>query len=185
MNTPPATATDPSIIGQIARSAEAFKLPCELVLAICTTESGLNPWAFRHEPAYRYLWDVKASRPAVVAPAIAAQRSPVPGFRSIAGESALTEWIGQQSSWGLMQVMGALARELGFRGHFPQLCFPTDGLTYGCRHLVDLKKAHFDTHGWAGVVSAYNCGQPTGDDEYVSRVASVSPAASRLLGKSA
>lgn len=180
MNTTTAT-TDPTLIGQIARSADAFDLPRELVLAVCQVESNFNPWACRHEPGYRYLWDVTSNRPCQVRPDIAAQRQPLAGFKGPAGVSALTEWITQQTSWGLMQVMGAVAREFGFRGHLPQLCFPTDGLTYGCRHLVNLKRAHYAAHGWAGVVSAYNSGRPTGDDEYVARVSAVSPGAAALI----
>ena len=36
-----------------------------------------------------------------------------------------------------MEVMGAVAREYGFRGRFlSQLCDPPVGLEYGCRHLA-------------------------------------------------
>ena len=47
------------------------------------------------------------------------------------------EWWAQQASWGLMQVMGAVAREHGFREPFlPQLTDINTGLHYGCKHLA-------------------------------------------------
>jgi len=49
--------------------------------------------------------------------------------------SILTELLGQQTSWGLMQIMGATARERGFRGWLTELCDPATNLEWGCRHL--------------------------------------------------
>jgi soluble lytic murein transglycosylase-like protein len=60
-----------------------------------------------------------------------------------------------------MQVMGATARELGFKGRFfTELCDPMEGLNYGCRYLVRLQREHFDRLGWPGVAAAYNAGTP-------------------------
>lgn len=162
---------------QIQRTAVSFLLPPEIVLAICKVESGLNPHAYRHEPAYPWLWDCAKNAPLPVSAAVAGRRSPPPEFRAPAGISALSEWVGQQSSWGLMQVMGAVAREYGFRGHFPQLCFPTDGLALGCRHLAQFQKRFGSGYGWAGAVSAYNCGQPKLDNPYIAKVAKAGAAA--------
>ena len=166
------SAAEVTLEDQIRRTAVSYMLPSELVLAICRVESGLNRWAYRHEPAYPYLWDCAKNAPFPTTTATAGRRSPPPGFSAPAGISVLSEWIGQQSSWGLMQVMGAVAREAGFRGHFPQLCFPTDGLACGCQLLAKLNKRFFREHGWPGVVSAYNAGQPRLDNPYISKVAS-------------
>jgi len=38
-------------------------------------------------------------------------------------------------SWGLMQIMGQVARELGFTGHLSWLCEPQVGLVWGCKKL--------------------------------------------------
>jgi soluble lytic murein transglycosylase-like protein len=46
------------------------------------------------------------------------------------------EWWAQQASFGLAQVMGAVARERGFRGlYLPELCDPETGMLYGIKHL--------------------------------------------------
>jgi soluble lytic murein transglycosylase-like protein len=37
------------------------------------------------------------------------------------------------TSWGLMQVMGQSARELGYREFIPELCDPASGLYWGCK----------------------------------------------------
>ena len=78
------------------RAAEAHALWPELVCAIVEQESAWNPWALRYEPAFyeRY-----------IAPQIA--RGAIPD---------VTESRARAFSWGLMQVMGQVAREHGFVG---------------------------------------------------------------------
>jgi len=51
------------------------------------------------------------------------------------GYTAGTERILQRTSWGLMQIMGAVARERGFRGWLTELCDPQANLEWGCKHL--------------------------------------------------
>ena len=53
-----------------------------------------------------------------------------------------TEFNAQCTSRGLMQVMGAVARERGFVGQFlTELCDPETGIEYGVRQLtIFLKK---------------------------------------------
>ena len=41
----------------------------------------------------------------------------------------------QRISYGLCQVMGAVAREHGLEGYLTRLCDPRVGLHYGARHL--------------------------------------------------
>lgn len=138
--------------------APKYELPPDLVAAIVSVESAGDRFAIRVEPGYRYLWDVKNGRPFRVSSTLARQRVAPKNFPATPGMSRDTEWIGQQTSWGLMQVMGAVARELGFKGHFAGLCNPLEGLHFGCKHLANLRDRHFAEHGWAGVVDAYNDG---------------------------
>lgn len=114
--------------------AEAIEagVPWELVQAICQVESSLNPWAFKPEPKYRW-------------------------FVGRVDAMSETEKWGQQISWGLMQVMGAVAREHGFTGWFPKLCEPSVGLHYGIRHLL---RFHDRYRNWPDAISSYNQGSP-------------------------
>jgi len=75
----------------------------------------------------------------------------------------ITEALGRATSWGLLQVMGATARQYGFRGWFPELCEAESGLEYGCCYLADLRR-QFGQEGWPVVVRAYN-GGPGGRHE--------------------
>lgn len=133
-----------------------------LVMALVQVESGGNPFAFRYEARYRWLINVKTRKPfrELMADEIVSAVPP-PDFPALAG-SAGQEWIAQRSSFGLMQVMGAVARELGFRGPFlTQLCDPETNLDLGCTLLADrLRWAKGDT---ARALGAYNAG-PGGAD---------------------
>ena len=116
----------------IKSAASRRSLPWELVYAICQVESSLNPSAIRHEPHYRWLvGDNETMSP--------------------------TERHEQMTSWGLMQVMGAVARELGHTGPLSDLLDPPTGLFYGCLHLRRFR-AKYDI--WPDVIAAYNAGSP-------------------------
>jgi soluble lytic murein transglycosylase-like protein len=101
----------------IARTAAVIHgLAPELVCAICEQESGWNPWAVRYEPAFyeRYI-------------------SPLADSRAVTP----TEASARAFSWGLMQVMGQVAREQGFAGSMlAELCEPKVGLEIGCSVLA-------------------------------------------------
>jgi len=118
---------------QLIKSAAAKRaLPWELVYAICQVESSLNPTATRYEPHFRWLvGDNDAMSP--------------------------KERHDQMTSWGLMQVMGAVARELGHIGPLDDLLHPPTGLFYGCLHLRRFR-AKYDL--WPDVIAAYNAGSP-------------------------
>ena len=116
----------------IKAAASRRSLPWELVYSICQVESSLNPSAIRHEPRYRWLvGDNETMSP--------------------------TERQDQMTSWGLMQVMGAVARELGHTGPLSDLLDPPTGLFYGCLHLRRFR-AKYDI--WPDVIAAYNAGSP-------------------------
>lgn len=116
----------------IAAVAPQYGLPVALIKAFCEVESAWNPWAMRYEPTYRWLVGDKLTM-------------------------TQTERVGQMISWGLMQLMGGVARELGFDGAFPQLCDPGVGLDYGCRHLQHFYQRHGN---WPDAIASYNAGSP-------------------------
>lgn len=96
------------------RVAETHTLWPELVCAIVEQESSWNPWALRYEPSFYEKY---------IAPQIA---------RGSMVDS--TESRARAFSWGLMQVMGQVAREHGFTGvSLASLCDPAAGLEIGCR----------------------------------------------------
>lgn len=144
---------------QVEQAALAAGLDVVLVGAIVEVESDGNPWAFRPEHRYRYLWDVRKHAPfRAVTPDELSSKVPPADFHSLTATGAGHEWWGQQMSWGPMQVMGAVAREQGFAGLFlSELSDPTVGIPIGCRLLRQLLR-------WAdGNVSkaagAYNAGR--------------------------
>ncbi|HEX2712817.1 MAG TPA: lytic transglycosylase domain-containing protein, partial [Candidatus Acidoferrales bacterium] len=96
--------------------AAEHQLYPELVCAVCEQESNWNSWALRYEPRFLSKY---------VAPLYTA------------GKISATEAYSRSMSWGLMQVMGQVAREHGFEGIFlPELCDPSVGLEIGCRVLA-------------------------------------------------
>lgn len=121
----------------VAAIAEPHGLDTDLVLAVVAQESSGRPGAWNPEPHYRWFWDISANSPfrVVTDSEVASQRPP----DDFDGDDA--EWWGQQSSWGLLQVMGAVARERGFAAvDLPDLCVPWIGIRYGIAQLVHLRK---------------------------------------------
>lgn len=142
---------------EIELAAQADMLDPDLVEAICLVESSGEQFAWNPEPRYRYLWDVKRNkpfRPLSINETLG--KFPPQDFKAIAGDSD-QEWWGQQASWGLMQIMGAVARERGFRDPFlPALCDVETNLFWGCAHLGHvLEWANGDIHKAA---AAWNAG---------------------------
>ena len=139
---------------EIERAAAEFGVDPDLVRAIVMTESAGDPWAIRFEPAFydRY----------------------IVGNKDYAKASA-TERMAAATSWGLMQVMGAVARERGFRGRYlSELCEPIVGLRYGVKHFYHFLAKYRDQNK---AVAAYNAGsaryKPGGgfvNQDYVDKV---------------
>jgi soluble lytic murein transglycosylase-like protein len=157
----------------IERAAAAARLDADLVEALVIVESSGNPYAWNPEPRYRYLWDVARGAPfRKVTLEEAAAKWPPPDFPMLAGDRD-QEWWGQQASWGLLQVMGAVARERGFHGpYLPELVDIDLNLRIGCRHLAALL-AWAKGDRWKAC-AAYNAGFTGWDDArgqaYVSKV---------------
>lgn len=130
---PAITKDSPAFIEAIARHG----VDAQLVAAIITVESSWSPWAVRHEPLYSYLSEVEQN----------AKRS---------GWSPATERQLQKMSWGLMQVMGATARDLAYQDPLTQLIVPSANLEVGIRYLkTKLARYKGDTEA---AIAAYNAG---------------------------
>lgn len=111
-----------------------------IICGICERESSWNPWSTRFEPAFKskYIDPLHLPEP----------------------ESTL-----RATSFGLMQILGQTARELGYKGDLQELCDPEVNLMWGCR-AFESKLVHAE-----GVVEAalqlYNGG---GNPNYASEV---------------
>lgn len=113
-----------------------------LVKAIIEQESSWESWAWNPEPRYRFLMNVRLWIPfRSLTPEERASEIPPPDFPVLMGDRD-QEWWGQQASWGLMQIIGGVARECGFKGpYLPELLNPEINLRFGCRHLIKKLKA--------------------------------------------
>jgi hypothetical protein len=143
---------------QIEAAALAQGLDPLLVTAMVQVESGYQPTAWNPEPHYRYFWNVRDSAPfRALVPGEVTRKYPPADFPCLAGDPD-QEWWAQQASWGLLQVMGAVARERGCREpYLPALCDDiTLNLEIGCAHLRYLfARAHGEVDK---AVGAYNAG---------------------------
>ena len=109
--------TRDELISLARETARAHSIWPELVCAVVEQESSWDCWAMRYEPEFygRY-----------VAPQLSRG--------AINGE---TEARARAFSWGLMQVMGQVAREHGFTaGSLATLCDAAVGVEVGCRVLA-------------------------------------------------
>lgn len=131
-----------SVLEALRAAAARHGLDPLLVLAIAQHESICVPWKTRFEPR------PFASGRYDVFPREHASRL---------GISEQTERVGQNTSWGLMQVMGFVARELGFDGYLTQLCDLELGPEYGCRQLKRMLQRWGEEEK---AVAAYNAGSP-------------------------
>lgn len=139
-----------SVTSNIIQISQSFNLDDTLVAAICEVESSGIPGKTRYESTWTYFEDPKS-------------------YAASLGITEETETLLQKFSYGPMQVMGAVAREHGYRGHLPLLCSEYLGVYYGCVHLrwLTLK------HGYSGddLISSYNWGTPRkgGDQQYLNQ----------------
>jgi len=145
--------TDAKLIDLAHGIADKFDIDPQLVSAIIEVESSWKPAATRFEPAFYYLVRL-------------------PHFATACKIPFKDEETAQKTSWGLMQIMGATARGLGFQGLLPTLVDPALGIEYGCRYLAALVRRYpkLEDH-----ISAYNAGHPNwehpgGNAKYVDKV---------------
>lgn len=123
---------------EIETAAEARALDPDLIEALVEQESAGDQNAWNPEPKYRYFWNVRTGRPfRRVSELEVAAKFPPRDFPTLAGDPD-QEWWGQQASWGLTQIMGAVAREHGYTGKYlPALCSDVAvNLAIGVEHLA-------------------------------------------------
>lgn len=122
---------------EIRQSANTFGLSQTLIAAICQKESAGNCRAMRYEPGYKWLYEEEY-------------------WAKHMGTTVETERELQKFSWGIMQIMGATAREYGFDEQLPVLLNPEDGIHYGVKFLFHkVQKYNGNT---VKAIAAYNAG---------------------------
>ena len=130
--------------------AEKHGLPPSLFCGLVQTESHWDPWAARYEPAFYKRYIEKMDKVQVK----------LFGYVSLATEREF-----RATSFGLCQVMGQVARELGCEVIFlNKLCDPAIGLEYGAKRLAQAFKRR---DGVREALLDYNGGS---DLEYPDRV---------------
>jgi soluble lytic murein transglycosylase-like protein len=118
--------------------AKQSNLNPDIVRAVVSVESGGDTYAVRYEPNWKWWLDLD-------------------GWAALVNVTKATEQICQSMSWGLMQIMGAVARELGMKDDLSRLCDPEYGLKYGCMKL----RQNLDKFGTIErALAAYNAGSP-------------------------
>jgi len=120
----------------LVRLSKAVGIDPDLSRAIAAVESSWNPWAVRYEPKWRYFYFVREYADKLMI-------------------TVETEQMLQACSWGPMQVMGSVARELGFDAELPRLTNSELGIRYGVSKLKKLFEKYNDE---SEVISAYNQG---------------------------
>lgn len=129
--------------------ATKYKLNHITVAALIVQESSVNPYAVRFEQAFMTRYTDKTRD--------------IPGMVSSAHWDS--ERICRSTSWGLMQIMGLVAREYGYgKLYLSELVDPHDNLDIGCKHLSTLIQRKGDE---VRGLLAYNGG---GDERYPSRI---------------
>jgi len=120
----------------IEKYSKEYRLDKNWIIAIIMKESEDKEFSSRYEPSWKYLWFYREN----------AERL---------GISQSTEKVHQQTSWGIMHIVGGTARELQYKGMLPALGTNDLSLKYGCMYLrKQLEK--YGTYRLA--VAAYNAG---------------------------
>lgn len=126
------------------QNAAKHELEAELILAFIKQESNFDTLAHRFEPNWRYSFSPDQQKV----------------FAAANNLSHETESIDESMSYGCLQIMGSVARELGFTGNLAQLYDPEFGIHYGCLKLkLELKKHPV----LSDAISSYNQGSPRRD----------------------
>jgi soluble lytic murein transglycosylase-like protein len=109
------------LISGVRAAAVRSGLEAALICAMVEQESSWDPWAIRYEPQFyaRYV-------------------TPLIGLNRLSE----TESRARATSWGLLQVMGQVAREHGFSGNsLAELCNPICGVEVGCKVIAGIIEA--------------------------------------------
>lgn len=137
--------------------SEGWDIDPRLVGAMVQVESRGNPFLCRFEPSYPKKWLVDPKE-----------------FAKSLGQTFFTERVHQKTSWGLLQIMGATARDEGYEAALSILTTSYEGLVWGCKYLKKQQKRYNSVYG---AVAAYNAGSvrlladgTLFNQEYVDRV---------------
>lgn len=106
------------------KMCSVYQIPRSWVESIITVESGWNPYAIRFEANYQWLY--------------------TPQKFLNHNNSYATEMTAQKFSWGLGQIMGALAREQGHTGLLTELLNPELNVKHICIRLEKLRSISQD-----------------------------------------
>lgn len=118
--------------------ADEYGIRREWVFALIKIESNWDYYAVRFEPNWKYFFK----------PEYFAHENRI----TVGTEKTL-----QGCSFGLMQVMGTVAREFDHRGPILEMVQPDVGLKYGCLKFLSLIRKYGYT---MDSVAAYNAGAP-------------------------
>src|SRR2546426_6368986 len=138
--------TRDELIGVVRYTAVLHGLSPALMFALVEQESAWNPWGFRYERNFytHYL---------------------VPHYSASALISMDTELRARATSWGLFQVLGETAREIGFaRKYLAELIQPDVSSEFGCMLFAQkLLKSNGDVR--LALLSYNGGGNPAYPDE--------------------
>jgi soluble lytic murein transglycosylase-like protein len=129
---------DTQVVNIVRSIAGEVGIDPNLAHAVATVESRLDPSVARYEENFHYI--------------LTPER-----FAKLLGITTRTETEFQRCSWGVMQVMGAVARELNYQAQLPLLLQPQLGALYGCRKLHSVLKKYSDL---SEAIASYNSGSP-------------------------
>lgn len=133
----------------IRDEASVYDLDPNLVASIIQTESRGDTYAMRYERDFRF-------------------RKEPHKFARINNITEETENLLQSCSFGLMQVMGCVARELGLAKPLVTLFEPDVGIEYGCKKLHELSLKYNEIDD---IIASYNSGSVLhkANGEYVNQ----------------
>lgn len=122
----------------IEQAASDHNLDPLVIGALVQQESAGDELAVRFEPGWRYTFSTQV-------------------FANACHISPETEEVCQQISWGLMQIMGGTARDLGLKQNpLTALADPEVNLHYGCKFLKRQLKRYQNNE--MDAIAAYNAG---------------------------
>lgn len=106
----------------VKKYTDLYQVDSQWVKAIILTESSGNPYAERYESGYNYTWEVEKCA-------------------KKCNSDLATELKSQKTSWGLGQIMGAVAREQGHTDWLTQLVIPEINIRHICILIEKLKRS--------------------------------------------
>jgi hypothetical protein len=160
----------------INAAAVTHRLDPRVLCGQVQVESEGDPYAFNPEPKYQWFWDLRKDKPfRKLDPSELSSKRPPGDFSCLKGDPDQEWWL-QQASIGLMQIMGAVAREHGFDApYLLKLVEPAVNLDYGCRHLAQLLRGvngdlRCALARYNGGAYQNTPGQPLRNEAYVQKV---------------